>query len=89
MNGIACLWLTQRCADILICVMQEVQDADGDVCERSLLINLLRAFFLPFLQPYMCLSSVTDVFCGHRLFDMVYQFLQKQVERPFLKRYLQ
>jgi abelson tyrosine-protein kinase 1 len=27
----ACLRLTQRCADILICVRQEVQDAGGDV----------------------------------------------------------
>ena len=31
MNRMACLRLTQRCADILICVRQEVQDAGGGV----------------------------------------------------------
>jgi abelson tyrosine-protein kinase 1 len=31
MNRMACLRLTQRCADILICVRQEIQDAGGDV----------------------------------------------------------
>lgn len=30
----ACLRLTQRCADILISVRQEVQDAGGDVGEE-------------------------------------------------------
>jgi abelson tyrosine-protein kinase 1 len=31
MNRMACLWLPQRCVDILICNRQEVQDAGGDV----------------------------------------------------------
>jgi len=31
MNRMACLRLTQRCADILISVRQEVHDAGGDV----------------------------------------------------------
>jgi len=31
MNRMACLRLTQRCADILISVRQEIQDAGGDV----------------------------------------------------------
>lgn len=34
MNRMACLRLTQRCADILISVRQEVQDAGGDVGEE-------------------------------------------------------
>lgn len=31
---------------------------------------------------------VADMFVGSRSFDMIYKFLQKQSERPFLKRYL-
>ena len=55
MNRMACLRLTQRCADILICVRQEVQDAGGDVGDElkepvNLLINSLRAFFLNFFS---------------------------------------
>ncbi|KIM89615.1 hypothetical protein PILCRDRAFT_812439 [Piloderma croceum F 1598] len=66
MNRMACLRLTQRCADILICVRQEVQDAGGDVGDE--------------------LKEPIDKLVAS--FDMVYQFLQKQTERPFLKRYL-
>jgi len=31
MNRIACLLLTQRCADVVISVRQEILDAGGDV----------------------------------------------------------
>ena len=91
MNRMACLRLTQRCADILISVRQEVQDAGGDVGEE------LKA---PIAKLTECVISyvicvcvwVVDVFCfvflGTRSFDMVYNFLLKQVDRPFLKRYL-
>jgi abelson tyrosine-protein kinase 1 len=59
MNRIACLRLTQRCADILICVRQEVQDAGGDVGDEledpvDLLINSLRAFFVLFFWQHIC-----------------------------------
>jgi abelson tyrosine-protein kinase 1 len=55
MNRMACLRLTQRCADILIRVRQEVQDAGGDVGDElkepvDLLINSLRAFFFLFFS---------------------------------------
>jgi hypothetical protein len=43
MNRMACLLLTQRCVDILICVRQEVQYAGGDVDELKEPVDKLMA----------------------------------------------
>ncbi|KAF7965529.1 hypothetical protein HWV62_43062, partial [Athelia sp. TMB] len=66
MNRMACLRLTQRCADILLSVRQEVQDAGGDVSAE--------------------LQEPVDKLVAS--FQQVEHFLQKQTDRPFLKRYL-
>ncbi|TFK66401.1 hypothetical protein BDN72DRAFT_961779 [Pluteus cervinus] len=65
-NRLACLRLTERCADILLSVRQEVYEAGDTVAEEL-------------SQPIQKLTEA---------FTQVHQFLQKQVHRPFLKRYL-
>ena len=55
MNRMACLRLTQRCADILISVRQEVHDAGGDVGDElkgpvdRLVECVLFLLFLPYV----------------------------------------
>jgi len=55
----ACLRLTQRCADILISVRQEVQDAGGDVGDE-LKGPVDKLVACVFSAAYMLPSSVTD-----------------------------
>ncbi|RDB18261.1 Dual specificity protein kinase splA [Hypsizygus marmoreus] len=66
MNRLACLRLTERCAEILFSVRQEVKDA-GDTVGSELAAPITKL-----------VESFTDV----------HTFLQKQIHRPFLKRYL-
>jgi hypothetical protein len=68
MNRMACLWLTQRCVDIFICVRQEVQDAGGDVGDelKGPVDKLVACIFLfGFFAAYMFPSSVTDTCLLH------------------------
>ncbi|KAF8889717.1 hypothetical protein CPB85DRAFT_1333584 [Mucidula mucida] len=66
MNRSACLRLTERCADILLAVRQEIKDAGDQVGEELKL-------------------PITTL--GHA-FESVRDFLIKEADRPFLKRYL-
>ncbi|KAK0472502.1 hypothetical protein IW261DRAFT_1343551, partial [Armillaria novae-zelandiae] len=66
MNRLQCLRLTERCANILISIRQEIHDA-GDMVGAELILPI---------------SKLTDAF------NEVLFFLQKQIHRPFLKRYL-
>ncbi|KAG5637074.1 hypothetical protein H0H81_005844 [Sphagnurus paluster] len=66
-NRLACLRLTERCADLLYSVRKEIEDAGPSVvAELSEPIGKLAASFAEVLS-----------------------FFQKQIHRPFLKRYLQ
>ncbi|THH10883.1 hypothetical protein EW145_g1036 [Phellinidium pouzarii] len=65
-NRLACLRLTERCANILLSVREEIHEA-GDQVGDELLIPLMK---------------LTESF------KSVHILLQKQVHRPFLKRYL-
>ncbi|KAG7443780.1 uncharacterized protein BT62DRAFT_995815 [Guyanagaster necrorhizus] len=66
MNRLQCLRLTERCANILLSIRQEIHEA-GDMVGTELSLPI---------------SKLTDAF------NEVYVFLQKQIHRPFLKRYL-
>ncbi|KAH7104572.1 hypothetical protein BKA62DRAFT_468969 [Auriculariales sp. MPI-PUGE-AT-0066] len=65
-NRLACLRLTERAAEILVSVRNEVYTAGNDV------VDVLDA-------PLGSLAAS---------FEKVLDFLQKQAQRPFLKRYL-
>ncbi|KAJ2913976.1 hypothetical protein MD484_g6442, partial [Candolleomyces efflorescens] len=65
-NFYRCLRLTERCADLLISIRDEVHEA-GDTVGQELAAPI---------------AKLEDTFQG------VLQFMQKQVRRPFLKRYL-
>lgn len=66
MNRLACLRLTERCADILLSIREEIREAGDDVGIelRTPLNKLLEAFV------------------------NVHALMQRQVNRPFIKRYL-
>ncbi|KAK0451188.1 uncharacterized protein EV420DRAFT_1561339 [Desarmillaria tabescens] len=66
MNRLQCLRLTERCANILLSIRQEIHEA-GDMVGAELTLPI---------------SKLTDAF------NEVLVFLQKQIHRPFLKRYL-
>lgn len=65
-NRLACLRLTERCAEILLAVRAEVKDAGDSVGDEL-------------VGP---IAKLVDAF------NDVHDLLQKQVHRPFLKRYL-
>ncbi|RXW16863.1 hypothetical protein EST38_g8988 [Candolleomyces aberdarensis] len=65
-NFYRCLRLTERCADLLISIREEVHEA-GDTVGQELAAPI---------------AKLEDTF------QDVLQFMQKQVRRPFLKRYL-
>ncbi|KAJ3531793.1 hypothetical protein NMY22_g8005 [Coprinellus aureogranulatus] len=65
-NVYGCLRLTERCADLLISIRQEVREA-GDHVGQELAAPI---------------AKLEETFAG------VLLFMQKQVRRPFLKRYL-
>ncbi|KAF6756188.1 TKL/TKL-ccin protein kinase [Ephemerocybe angulata] len=65
-NFYGCLRLTERCADILISIRQELHEA-GDEVGHELSAPI---------------AKLEETFQG------VFLFMQKQVRRPFLKRYL-
>ncbi|KAF8060214.1 hypothetical protein FPV67DRAFT_1513824 [Lyophyllum atratum] len=65
-NRLACLRLTERCADILLSIREELHET-GDMVGEEL------------AKPIAKLEES---------FSNVHMFLQKQVHRPFLKRYL-
>lgn len=65
-NRLSCLRLTERCADLLMCVRAEIHDA-GDYVGEELVAPLAKL-----------------VEC----FSQVYRLLRKQINRPFIKRYL-
>ena len=84
MNYLACLRLTQRCADILISVRQEIFEA-GDILAQELVTPIQR------LEEYVLYDISIRANLSHliaRSFQGVHYFLTKQTSRPFLKRYL-
>src|SRR5258708_26069365 len=83
MNRLASLRLTERCADILISVREEIIDAGRTVDEElhAPIANLNECVHTPI--PYIaCLTGL------YRAFTEVLYFLTKMGHRPFLKRYL-
>ena len=61
MNRMACLWLPQRCVDILICIRQEVQDAGGAVgdelkepVDKLVVCVFFLVFFASIYAPIQC-----------------------------------
>jgi hypothetical protein len=84
MNRLGCLRLTERCADILISVRQEIIGA-GDVLEQELTDPIRK------LEECVLYTTSVRANCSHliaRSFTAVLHFLIKQTSRPFLKRYL-
>ena len=82
-NRLACLSLVYRCAYILISIEEEVRTAGG----------LHSALDEPLARLLMCVVVILKpkLWCLGLLFSafqMVAQMMQKQAERPFLKRYL-
>ena len=79
----ACLRLTERCADILVAVHAEIHEAGDKVGEelRLPLNNLVEYVYSPFAKFGYLLRNSSS-------FKGVHVLLQKQVHRPFLKRYL-
>ena len=82
MNRLATLRLTERCADILISVRDEIVDAGYTVAEElhapiAKLVECVLSALLPTLSLII-----------HRAFGEVHHFLKKLGHRPFLKRYL-
>ncbi|KAG6894992.1 hypothetical protein C0993_010344, partial [Termitomyces sp. T159_Od127] len=71
-NRLQCLRLTERCADILLSVREEVKEA-GDQVDKELQVPI---------------AELTAHSPPNRSFHTVQSFLIKQVHRPFLKRYL-
>ncbi|KAL5525571.1 hypothetical protein ACEPAG_6907 [Sanghuangporus baumii] len=65
-NRMACLRLTERCADILLAVREDIHEA-GDQIGEELKVPMQKLV---------------------EAFKSVHVLLQKQVHRPFLKRYL-
>lgn len=65
-NRQACLRLTERCAEALLSIHEEVKEAGDDVGEEL-------------IRPIAKLNEA---------FNKVHTFLQKQIQRPFLDRYL-
>ncbi|KAF9780733.1 hypothetical protein BJ322DRAFT_278471 [Thelephora terrestris] len=66
MNRLACLRLTQRCADILLSIREEVREAGDEVT----------------IELQAPIGRLVDAFAN------VLALMQRQVNRPFLKRYL-
>ena len=85
MNRLSCLRLTERCADILISIREEIFDA-GDILGQELAAPIVK------LEEYVLLHSISiRPNFSHlitRSFEAVHHFLLKQSSRPFLKRYL-
>jgi abelson tyrosine-protein kinase 1 len=83
MNRLASLRLTERCADILISVREEIVDAGYTVAEE---------LHAPIAKLDECGHSsipyVTSLTGLYRAFTEVLYFLTKMGHRPFLKRYL-
>jgi abelson tyrosine-protein kinase 1 len=84
MNRLASLRLTERCADILVSVREEVIDAGYTVAEE------LNA---PISKLNECDTTCSTSYLKsepsfRRAFQGVLHFLTKMGRRPFLKRYL-
>ena len=83
--------LTERCADILLSVYEEIQEADKNAEDGADKVG--EELAVPFLKltEYVSFSFTlrvpSDIFL-RRSFKAVHVLLQKQVHRPFLKRYL-
>ena len=88
MNRLSCLRLTERCADILMCIREEIYDA-GDYVGQELYAPITKLVesvsFTGFYFGERCLNLS---FRLYRAFAEVHQLLQKHINRPFLKRYL-
>lgn len=83
MSRIACLRLTERCAEILLSVREEVTEASRSV-EEELAAPIAQLSKYVIESPSWMLIPIWHL----RAFMKVQVFLQKQVRRPFLQRYL-
>lgn len=83
MNRLACLRLAERCANLLLSVVQEVHEV-GDKVEKEMTEPLEK--LVAYVLPLYITIRVAHRCC--RTFTQVRDFLLKQAHRPFLKRYL-
>ena len=84
MNRLGCLRLAERCADILISIRIEISDA-GDVLGQELAAPIAKLEEYVLCCTFIVVSS--HIFIT-RSFETIHNFLIKQTNRPFLKRYL-
>ncbi|KIP06901.1 hypothetical protein PHLGIDRAFT_106442 [Phlebiopsis gigantea 11061_1 CR5-6] len=75
-NRLACLRLTERCANMLLAIKQEIQEADQLGAQASSSTPKLGS------QLKELEKGLPDAF------RQVHQFLERLARRPFLKRYL-
>ena len=82
-NRLACLRMTERCADILLSIREEIHEAGNYVgIELQVpIIKLVECVHRPSLRPVAHNAP-------NRAFVRVHVLMQKQVNRPFIKRYL-
>ena len=85
MNRLSCLRLTERCADILLSVREEIYEA-GDEVGYELAAPIAKLEELVSQNFYLQYPLILA--CGFRSFIHVYRFMIKQTNRPWLKRYL-
>lgn len=79
--------MTERCANTLISVRDEIADAGFTVAEelQAPIAKLVECVLAALTSPHILLS---DFATPHSAFGEVHHFLKKLGHRPFLKRYL-
>ena len=85
-NRLASLRLTERCADILISVRDEIIDAGSTVPEELLAPIAKLVEWVPAALIHM--HAFHLICTPHRAFGEVRYLFNKLSQRPFLKRYL-
>ena len=82
-NRLACLRMTERCADILLSIREEIHEA-GNYVGSELhvpIVKLVECVHRPSLQPVAHNAP-------NSAFDHVHNLMHKQVNRPLVKQYL-
>jgi hypothetical protein len=78
----SCVRLTERCAETLIAVRQEIHQA-GDLVTEELQLPLQRLQEYVFIEVSPALANSLS-----RAFDRIRRLMVKESTRPFIKRYL-